>query len=500
MSQNPVTKLKLPKKGFAGRREAQKIDDKVKPTTLVTAEDYLEEGSELEENGDRWYGSDLSKALRFYQKAFEHYQQAIELGNDAEAYYNCTRLLFHVYSSYTKPGYLDMIKTDGISSVLVGLEDIVKAYQQAASLPNPSTDLLYNMALVYTEVVEADDDPQNVWDAGVQAQKLLMQVLGRQLNEFDQFLSELSEISTGGNAGVTGSGNTNSSSLQTTEMESVSVVQPTDIFDTVLAGFKLVQAMAELGVTLDNEWAQFVSQLDAAANNLVNNFSETSSSPNSMVQNLTQSQVEELSLSKLAIEAVSGDSAHCIELWNNDSRAPVTAERYMVANDCLNTVIEREGIADPQLQWKVISQQAAWLKQAQTLLSERHLTINKTLLLAEELGLLLAQLAECIIARADAEIQRSQINCDAANNNREVLVRNAKTLLKSAMLYAKTSGGLRERALEKLARQAQLAEAVARMGMLEGKLALEMDQIMGVGKWQKVVQEILVLGIYPSIR
>ena len=40
-----------------------------------TVDQCFNKGTEEEESGDRWITSDLSKALRFYQRAFDLYQK-----------------------------------------------------------------------------------------------------------------------------------------------------------------------------------------------------------------------------------------------------------------------------------------------------------------------------------------------------------------------------------------------------------------------------------------
>ncbi len=46
--------------------------------TPTTPKDFLEDAINDEESGDRWFGSDLSKSLRFYSKAYEGYVKGLQ--------------------------------------------------------------------------------------------------------------------------------------------------------------------------------------------------------------------------------------------------------------------------------------------------------------------------------------------------------------------------------------------------------------------------------------
>ncbi|CAN3366215.1 hypothetical protein DICA4_E32352 [Diutina catenulata] len=494
---NPVTRLRLPKKGSGGGGGGNSPSPAPAPA-LVTSDDYLEQGSVEEESGDRWFGSDVAKALRFYQKAFDHYEKAISLGGGFDAHYNCARLLYYVYTSYTKPGILSYIKTDGVGSVVESLANIASLHERALALPTSGTsesdlvDLWFNAALVYTDVIEDNDD--NAKQVGDQARQLLDKVVPYQLREFEQFVAELSGTSTSETASVASDGDSRPG--ETAEAVCTSVVQPTDLYESVIACYKLVQALAESGSVLDENYAAFIARADTVAESVVSDYSVRTANPNDQVENLSEAQVDELQIARCAITSLDGSASDCINVWN---ACPVdVAERYMVASDSLTTVMDRfAAVAGPQDKWQGLSQSGNWLKQAQTMLVDRYGEEKKSAK-AEGLGSLLAQIAECFIARADVDVQRSQLDCDAARANGEVLLKNAKTLLKSAMSYAKLSGGLRERSSEKLARESKLGEAVFRMCVLEQKSEAEVDQILGRDRWNTLLPEVQRLGYYAG--
>ena len=90
------------------------------------------------------------------------------------------------------------------------------------------------------------------------------------------------------------------------------------------------------------------------------------------------------------------------------------------------------------------------LKRAQELLNEQMQLQKKSNLQLEDLGSLIVQMSEVIIARADIELQRSLINNYSSSvNNHLVLMTNCKNLLKNAINIASLNGGLRERMMVK---------------------------------------------------
>lgn len=103
-----------------------------------------------------------------------------------------------------------------------------------------------------------------------------------------------------------------------------------------------------------------------------------------------------------------------------------------------------------------------------------------------------------MIARADLNLQMSMIkDYEPSMKNQAALLQNSRTLLKSSMNIANTSGGLRERAIEKLDREKKLSEAVFRLCLLEGKTSLEeLDQIMTRPRWLREYKETKRIDIY----
>lgn len=480
---------------------------KSKPESV---EDLLEEGAAEEESGDRWLGSDVAKALRFYQRAYSYYKQATTSGPSDplvnDAYYNALRLLFHVYSVYmgsdgvdfTRIGNVDEVLTGNESSVVQPIGAIVAAHESALlHLPaTGATDCLYNAALVYTEALESMDTPPVEY--AIKAQSLLREVLSTQSQEFLDFLRTMLEPDQGSSNIDT---NVAPESLQYTSSKTV---QPPDILETLNSGLSLVRAVLEnIGLepgTLEAAVAsveQFVREVDGGASDIILSYAEQNNQHSEIVASVELQQVEEYAIGKAACAALSSDSLDNVyNIWDSEN-LPVSAQRYMLAADCIDTLLERQNVSsdpggvDGNLYWAALTKMNLYFKTAQELLTEE-LRVAKTNTQAEGVGTIIGQLARVYIARADVDLQRCQLGTEAAQKNSTVLLNNCKAFLKSAMNIAKTSGGFRERAVEKLHREKRRYEAVSRLCVIEQKLHRdELNSIMGNGVWESYMAQYL---------
>ncbi|EGW30411.1 uncharacterized protein SPAPADRAFT_68513 [Spathaspora passalidarum NRRL Y-27907] len=494
----------------------------------VTAEDFLVQGSIDEESGDRWLGSDLSKSLRFYQKAYSSYLKSIELSTPTDdslldSYYNSARLLFSVYSTYFKHGdgidVEDLTNVDEVfnarPSVAQELPNIVNAHEQAMQIARSlgkkiPFDLLFNTAVVYTELVEVeqenpDSDFNYLIDIFLKIKEILLTLMEAQVTELENFVNELTQINpVSSSVQVT---HTSSEAEKQEELVSEEIVQPVDLYETVIASYKAIEALYE-NVTNEQHLIQvntiilpLLETTDRLSQGLIEKFSDNSPSKNEMLANISQEQINQLVLNKTVLVGLSSDVNHVLEIWSN-SELPDVAERYMIASDNIQTIIERNDIAigqDKELFWKCLSQQSQLLKRAQEILNETYIARKKVPSGIEQgLGTLICQLSEIMIARADIELQRSSISgLEASERNRDVLLQNVKNLLKSAMNIANSNGGLRERVSEKLQRDKKKSEAVFRLCLVENKTTIdELDKIMTRRRWVKEVPGIQKLGYY----
>lgn len=503
----------------------------------------MEEGSIAEESGDRWLGSDIAKALRFYQKAYDAYTKSIELNwsaENADAYYNASRMLLQVYLLHKSSDGLaleDLTNIDeiyGPNSIVQTLNQILDKHLKALEICGRHLDLLYNTATVYVEILESDvtkednvpiDQLMLIYKSGEQ---ILSELLPQQVNALETFVRDLASSTTETNAVSSSARSPNMEHQhepehehEQEEFESDEVTQPVDVFETVLLSYRLIQAtyenLSESGreVAITNTTVEpFVVSLDKIVNELLLKYSENSISKNEMLQNITPAQVNELKIAKNSIISLQiSDAFEVINIWEkffNNEVLDEIPEKYLSCVDTVQTVLERNDITlntvnsstsdwDKEGFWKLISQQNSLLKKAQGL-TQDDLNAKKKLPLGVEQGIgsTIIQLCDIMIARADLNLQMSMMkDYEPSMKNQAALLQNGRILLKSSMNIANTSGGLRERAIEKLDREKKLSEAVFRLCLLEGKTSLEeLDQIMTRPRWLREYKETKRIDIY----
>ena len=84
-------------------------------------------------------------------------------------------------------------------------------------------------------------------------------------------------------------------------------------------------------------------------------------------------------------------------------------------------------------------------------------------------------------------------------DNNEILFNNAKNLLRNAMNISNLNGGLRERMVEKIAREQAKLESVFRLCLLEDKKTVDdLDRIMTRKRWTEELPNLKKLGIYDN--
>ena len=156
-----------------------------------------------------------------------------------------------------------------ISDIRIAYENSLERVQQLGQVPN---DLLYNYAIVYLEWLESQQEEQDdessllvsfeqVVEVYDRVQGIFQNLLNSQMEELERFVNDLQNIDTnnfsGGDIYI---GNSSSSSDKTKqeELTSEEVVQPTDLFETVLSSYKLIQSVYENASS--NDLIQTVSQ------------------------------------------------------------------------------------------------------------------------------------------------------------------------------------------------------------------------------------------------
>ncbi|KSA03763.1 uncharacterized protein AC631_00398 [Debaryomyces fabryi] len=453
-----------------------------------------------------------------------------------DSYYNASRLLFHVYNQY--------FKTDGVSvydltnvedaisggedSVLQNLSEIVSAHEKAIDVAQSLNiriplDLLFNTALVYTEVIEIQQDNESdnfdtVLEYGYKTQGIFQNLIELQTAELQKFLNDLNEIAS--DASSTNNNNTPSGSEkppQEEEFTSEEVLQPSDVFETIISAYRLAQAVLE-NVSDPNSQIMpsldmvnpFLSTCEAVADDLVLNFGERNNAKSDMISSITQDNIDDYQICKAYIKGLAiNDASKLYDLWNN-SELPHTPERYMLAADNIQTMIDRNDInlnsansnqKIAEFYWKALTQMGNYYKQSQELLNTQLTEKKKRPSGTDDgIGSIISQISNIIIARSDIDLQRSQLqNYEPASKHKDVLFQNCKTFLKNAMNIANTTGGLRERITEKLQREKRKSEAVMRLCILENKSSLqELDSILGRQKWTTELPNLSKLGYFEA--
>lgn len=514
-------------------KRAQALAAQEKPAQEpASVEEYVETGALEEESGDRWLGSDIAKALRFYQRAYTNYLKAIQLDKaraNFDGFYNASRLLFHVYNIYFKTDGVDVYGLANIGDVLTGdetsviqnLSAIVTAHEQACSIGerlfngNIPQDLLYNLILAYTEVIEVEQENSSTKDfnqmllLGAKVQDLIRKLIADQYHDLEKFVIELN-LATGSSNDAATTSATGHEEQREEEYTSETIVQPTDIFETVLTGYRMSQSIYEnVAVVGDLTRANdlinpFITYLDGVGAEL-HKFTDES------LALITEEQVQEYKiLHQYILGLATNDLDQILGLWN-DSSLPETEATYMLAADNIQTFIDRNDItlanseANEEMglvYWKALTNMDGKLKLAANILQQKFNTKSKLPSGSEEnndLSSLISQLSDIMIARSDIDLQRCQIDITIAKKNGEVIFKNSKTFLKNAMNFANTSGGLRERAGEKLTREYRKLQAVIRLCLLEGKTSVqELDTIMGRQRWQGELPNLVRLGYFTK--
>ncbi|KAM9912788.1 hypothetical protein OXX69_002240 [Metschnikowia pulcherrima] len=471
---------------------AAKKQEKAAKNEPESVDDYIEEGAIEEESGDRWHGSDLAKALRFYQKAYTNYRKAIDIGSPDQrplvqlAHYNASRLLFHVYTQYQRTDGVDIseltnvteVVDAGSSSVYQKISKIVKAHETAIEYAGADapTDLLFNAAIVYIEAIEETNASAEIFEMASRSMQLLKGVLERQASEL--------EVTSG---------------VKPADVDPNEFTSPADMLDTVISVFSLVQTLYEsVGGTAEKNAAvtslvgQFVTDSDTVGRQILGN------------ADIKQEQRLEYLLGKTYASAASCASLKDVFAEWDNSFLPQSPERYMSAADCIESFMSRTNINSPYSEtpeeyWDALTKMDQYFKQAHEMLNTKFKEAKASPASSQTLGLgsIISQIAKVCIARSDIDLQRSHLPLEKAVANSLILQANAKAFVKSAMNMAKQSGGMRETIVEKVQRERRRIEAVCRLCALERKASeQELDTIVGAGRWQSEIENMRELWVY----
>ncbi|PWW72867.1 hypothetical protein C7212DRAFT_366278 [Tuber magnatum] len=114
-----------------------------------TSEEFLDAGIELEESGDRWRAGDKVKAGRFYLKAIESYEAALQRNpRSFDATYNRARLLYQLAQ------HPNLLPTPSDVTSRSLLEKAVQSHRECLVLNPENQDALFNTGQVLCSLAE----------------------------------------------------------------------------------------------------------------------------------------------------------------------------------------------------------------------------------------------------------------------------------------------------------------------------------------------------------
>lgn len=413
----------------------------------------------------------------------------------SECYYNALRLLFLVYSQYQGSNCLDLGQLASYPEVLQARNDcviqdlnqIVSAHENAlsASGNSASIDLLYNTALVYTEIIENLENENEIVEAVHRSKNLFEQVFRRNFEEFQKSNSDL---------GNQKQPNTSVSNAVSPEVDETDNSKSREILDTAISIFNLFRTYIDctsivLNQLIVSELQSTLSEVDVIISELLNQYSQGALGSIIFLQDQKNEYAIVREYAKNTL--LNLDSA-CLN-WDNEA-LPETAERFMLAADSIQTILDRNGLSaglgiqseDVEVYWAALSKMNTYLKKAQEILMNRNTELKKTSGTEQKgLGALILQICTVYIARADIDQQRSQLQHPEGKAHLEILARNVVAFLKNAVALSKQSGGIREIAVEKLQREKCRIDAQVRLYVLEGMSLEEISSQFKSNLWQE---------------
>ncbi len=475
-----------------------------------TADQCFNKGTEEEESGDRWITSDLSKALRFYQRAFDLYQKTLKMNpKNLDALYNASRLLFSVYTEYIKNEAVNLADLTNCEEALSGndnsviqpLEKITSVFQHAVdfvgshktdSLP---WDLYYNAAICYFEYAEdmtsggyeTDAHYDEAIGAMVSSEQLLTAVLKFQMQSLQD----------------TDSGDQKNKEEEDDDDDDDKIV-PTTALETCIDGYRLVTTLYEDACTkkrdqdVEKASQNFISDIDAAASELINAFSANG--------RLEADQINELRLAKAAFSSSRcTDVLACDNVWKQ-SQIEDRPDKLLIQAGSYRTLLDKYDEANVEIsddqKWTVLTYMDRLYKQAYRILKAEldEYKLRKKKDHGDDSSNIISQICTIFIEEADIALERSNLtSCDIALKSQSVLVKNFHALLKNAVIYSKKSGGLRESIVGKLMREKRRREALIRMCIADGKTSVaELNSIIGFKHWPQEVQDLAEVAQYSE--
>lgn len=423
-----------------------------------TADEYLSQGIDDEESGDRWYSSDLLKSLRFFERAYEGYTKALQLDDSLlDGYYNLSRLLFHVYNKFTKVEQVRMSNLQDLlmfgPHVLLELTQIIDYFEfvmtKFEQSGKKSWDLIYNTLLIHQEFIDESDlnldQILSICNKSIQYYQIYLDHQITQLKEIlvDEAVDEPEDTE-----------DTNDG-----EIDEIEIITPAVVLETIVSALTLVQSVYESAtdkseiVVINSSLDGFVKFLTTQAKNLADQ--DFGDKFNDQLQDFTDnlSEIEKLILFINCFNLESVNEVIQV-LQNLENSHSTRFEFYLSSNDLLLSIV-----SEPN--WETYSFIAKYFKKGQDLLTN---LLNQTSANHESFSSKVSLILKILINRSDIDFQRSKIANEA---NKQVLQKNVVNLLKNLVTWTNKSGGLRENIIDLLNRAYLRKRATLRLSLLE---------------------------------
>ncbi|CCH45917.1 hypothetical protein BN7_5504 [Wickerhamomyces ciferrii] len=495
-------------------RHRLEIDILRKVINLSVAQDYLDQGVEEEESGDRWIISDLSKSLRFYQKAYDYYIEAINKNDGlVDAYYNADRLLFHIWEVYHSIPLIILNNVDGCDVVNYPLREIKEKHEFVIKkFPQITWELKFNLILINLEIIEEFnenfkyEDLLKICDDCV---GILEGVLDYQLKELDLFLKKLENpFEDQGDQDEQGG------EQDDDDYEVMEQITPSSVLETVLTSYKLIETSLgncenQIQINLLNEnFKSFQIKLSEILELLFGKFNPDLNPENKYQLNFIQQEIQDI---KLVIHTNEGflinDYESLLTHWSNSERLKgleQNSSRYLAEADSFQNFkgllsSSPEGL-NSELHWIIINQINLNLKKSQELIKLEMDTeiLNKT----AEVSSKNSKIIEVLILRADNELIRSSFkDLESSIKNHDILVQNAINLLKNGLNLSNANCGLRETIIDKFKKEKLKKECVLRLLLLTRDSITQDDLIrnIGINYYSKEVEDLQNVEIYKPL-
>ena len=462
----------------------------------TTAEGYYDRAVSHEESGDRWFSSDLSKAIRFYYRSHVDYLKALKLDPiNEDALYNLPRLEYEVYSKYTKEDSVilddltncaDVLNDNGKDGLFQDIQGICKHFESSISILQQSGnesligyDFYFNIAICYSEYIDIlCSNAQNIME--IQLGDELTLSIDRCMQMFLKFFEHIKHIM---NSKI----GDDSDTIEDIESITNGCIESYRMIATVYESLYSDQLI----MFMDGVMGTFVEEVDTIANTLV-----------PIIQNIGL--LNTLKISKLNERC--SRVLNCDEflnLWSSHTDLNSNLQKRLMEASSMRSFIDKFEVVSLELsinnKWSILGTMSNQYRSITDIIKREITDIETSKSMESDLlSSKIILMCSIFIERADIELERSLVPITEAISSRTILQNNSKTLLKNALIFSKKSGGIRESIMGKLSRKKRQREAAMRLCLLEGKHQNEWNTIIGEQYWPAELNTIGEIEAYKS--